>query len=226
MQSREAISVLPFPAEVPAVRRQPIRRYDPMTTPSKDVSFAQASDDVLITLFQNGDQRAFRVLVERYQERIRNLLFSIFHEPDFVDDLSQEVFVKVYEALPGFRFESSLYTWLYRIAVNKSRDELRRRKLRRFFSFQSLDDGTLAELETRMAHPPKDHESADLVTYGLRALPDHQRIVVILKDIEGFSYEEIADILQIEVGTVKSRLSRARTTLKNILGPIIKERIA
>lgn len=226
MQTLNNTSLLPFPASAPFVRRQPVRRYDPMTTQLTDVPLSQASDDVVITLIQGGDHKAFRVLVERYQDRIRNLLYSIFHEPDFVEDLSQEVFVKAYEALPRFRFESSVYTWLYRIAVNKSRDELRRRKLRRFFSFQSLDEGTMAELETRMAHPPKDHESGDLVSFGLKALPDHQRIVVVLKDIEGFSYEEIADILQIEVGTVKSRLSRARTTLKQVLGPILKERVA
>ena len=99
------------------------------------------SDEELITTFQSGDHNVYRFLVERHQERIRNLLFSIFHDRDFIEDLAQEVFIKAYQALPRFRFEASFYTWLYRIAVNKSRDELRKKKLRRFFSFQTLDEG-------------------------------------------------------------------------------------
>jgi RNA polymerase sigma-70 factor (ECF subfamily) len=101
----------------------------------------QMNDEALITAFQGGNRDVYRILVERHQERIRNLLFSIFHNRDFIDDLAQEVFIKAYQALPHFRFESSFYTWLYRIAVNKSRDELRKKKLRRFFSFQTLDEG-------------------------------------------------------------------------------------
>lgn len=199
------------------------RRQDLMTLPESDIPLSQATDDVLVTLFQRGDERAFRVIVERYQEKIRSLLFSMFHESELVNDLAQEVFIKAYEALPRFRFEASVYTWLYRIAVNKGRDELRRRKLRRFFSFQHLDERVKADIEFRNAHQPADHESAELISIGLRSLPDHQRIVVLLKDVEGFSYEEIADILDVEIGTVKSRLSRARTTLKQVLGPLLNE---
>jgi len=194
-----------------------------MSDPLPDVKLSEAADDTLITLFLQGEERAYRFLVERYQERIRNLIYSIFRDREMVEDLSQEVFLKAYEALGSFRFESSFYTWLYRIAVNKARDELRRRKIRSFLSFQSLDNGVRADLERRMATPPQTNEYADIVSLGLRALPDHQRVVVVLKDIEGLSYEEIADILQIEIGTVKSRLSRARTTLREVLAPLLKE---
>jgi len=188
-----------------------------------NVKLENAADDTLITLFLQGEEQAYRHLVERYQERIRNLIYSIFKDRELVEDLSQEVFLKAYEALPHFRFESSFYTWIYRIAVNKSRDELRRRKIRRFLSFQALDNGVRAELDMRMSTPPQTNEYADIVSLGLKALPDHQRIVVVLKDIEGLSYEEIADVLQIEVGTVKSRLSRARGMLREVLGPLLKE---
>lgn len=202
---------------------QPVRRQDPMNQPPTDAPLHESTDDVLVTLFNGGDERAFRVLVERYQDRIRGLLYSMFNEPDVVDDLAQEVFIKAYEALHRFRFEASIYTWLYRIAVNKGRDELRRRKIRRFFSLQHLDDRSRREMELRTAQRPADHESAELISMGLRALPDHQRIVVLLKDVEGFSYEEIAEILEVEIGTVKSRLSRARASLKDILSPLLKE---
>ncbi|MCU0452661.1 MAG: sigma-70 family RNA polymerase sigma factor [Bacteroidetes bacterium] len=192
-----------------------------MSEPVTERDLGAAADDVLVSLVQRGDQRAFRHLVQRHHERVRRLLFAIFRDEHLVEDLAQEVFIKAYEALSSFRFESSFYTWLYRIAVNKGRDEMRRRKLRRFFSLQQLDDGARAELEARMAEKPADIDANDLVSLGLRMLPDHHREVVIMKDLQGFSYEEIAEILHIEVGTVKSRLSRARTALKQILGPML-----
>ncbi|MEK6650157.1 MAG: sigma-70 family RNA polymerase sigma factor [Bacteroidota bacterium] len=194
-----------------------------MSEPVPDKELSTSADDVLVALVQSGDHRAFQHLVQRHQERVRNLLYSIFREHELVADISQEVFIKAFEALPGFRFESSFYTWLYRIAVNKGRDELRRRKLRRFFSLQSLDDGVRADLEARLAERPRDLDAPDLVALGLRSLPEHQREVVVLKDLQGFSYEEIAEILDVEVGTVKSRLSRARTALRIVLGPLLNE---
>lgn len=191
--------------------------------PEDNEALSEKHDDVLISLFQSGDQTAFRVLVERYQERIRNLLFSIFHERAIIDDLAQEVFIKAYEGLARFRYESSFYTWLYRIAVNRSRDELRKRKVRKFFSFHAMDDSTEREVTERTMVQPDSPDDRELVAKGLAALPDKYRMPVILKDLEGLSYEEIAETLQCEIGTVKSRLSRGRTMLRNILGPLLNE---
>jgi len=226
MESRNALviqAMLPMPALPTRVIPRSVRPENPMSDPVTEKELHSAADDVLIARVQAGDHRAFHHLVSRYQERIRNLLFAMFHEQELVDDLAQEVFIKAYEALPNFRFESSLYTWLYRIAINKGRDELRRRKLRRFFSLQHLDDTVRADLEARIAERPHDMEASDLVALGLRTLPDHQREVVIMKDLQGFSYEEIAEILDVEVGTVKSRLSRARTAMRDVLGPLLRE---
>ena len=181
------------------------------------------NDDELISAFQNGHQEVYRMLVERHQERIRNLLFSIFHDRDFIEDLAQEVFIKAYQALPRFRFEASFYTWLYRIAVNKSRDELRKKKLRRFFSFQTLDEGTDKEIHLRLSVSPENRDSQELVSLGLQTLPEKFRTAVILKDIEGLSYEEIAKVMQCELGTVKSRISRARAMLRKALKPLLEE---
>lgn len=191
--------------------------------PMPDEAMETRNDDVLISLFQSGDQGVFRVLVERYQERIRNLLFSIFHETETIDDLAQEVFIKAYEGLGRFRFESSFYTWLYRIAVNRARDELRKRKVRRFFSFHGLDGSTEKEVTERTTVQPVSIDEQELVAKGLEALPEKYRMPVILKDLDGLSYEEISEVLECEVGTVKSRLSRGRTMLRNILAPLLRE---
>jgi RNA polymerase sigma-70 factor (ECF subfamily) len=187
-----------------------------------EVSAERRDDDVLITLFQSGDERAFRVLVERYQERIRNLIYSILNRSDVVDDLAQEVFIRVYQALPKFRFESSFYTWLYRIAVNRVRDEMRRKKAKHFLSLQKLIDDADTELTMKMAVPPEDHTMDEAIGKALDSLPEKFRLPVVLKDIDGLSYEEIAEVLECEVGTVKSRLSRARAQLRKILKPMLE----
>ncbi|MGE5316001.1 MAG: RNA polymerase sigma factor [Acidobacteriota bacterium] len=172
-------------------------------------------------MFQGGDRSAYRVLVDRHKDRVRNVVFSIFRDPEIVDDMAQEVFIKAYEALPNFRFESSFYTWLYRITVNKARDEMRKRKVKRFFSLDLMT-------EQREHHPalqtpaPTDMGVADMVSAALDKLPEKFRLPVILKDIEGLSYEEIAEALDCEVGTVKSRLSRARAMLRGILTPLLE----
>jgi RNA polymerase sigma-70 factor (ECF subfamily) len=203
--------------------KQPMA-YQTLAQPA-EVPLQAKSDEVLITLVHQGEHAAFRVLVERYQERIRNLIYSIFHEPGVVDDLSQEVFIKAYEALHQFRFQSSFYTWLYRIAVNKSRDELRKRKVRRWFSLQSMMESSDKELAAKIVAEPQDNELQELLAAGLKSLPDKYRIAVTLKDVDGFSYEEIAEIMECEIGTVKSRLSRARAMLRKILGPLLKEAV-
>ena len=188
---------------------------------ASDSSLDEKSDDVLITLFQSGEEEVFRILVERYTQRVRNLIYSIFNEASLVDDIAQEVFIRVYEALPRFRFESSFYTWLYRITVNKSRDELRKRRTRKFFSLHSMLDASSDELQSKIRVFPEDGSAKELVNKGLQQLPEKFRIPIILKDIDGLSYEEMAEIMQCEVGTVKSRLSRARSMLRNILAPLL-----
>jgi len=197
--------------------------YQTLAQPA-DVPLQAKNDDVLITLVHQGEHGAFRVLVERHQERIRNLIYSIFHEPEIVDDIAQEVFIKAYEALPHFRFQSSFYTWLYRIAVNKSRDELRKRKVRRLFSLQTLLESSDKDLSSKIVVEPRDDELQELVAAGLQSLPDKYRIAITLKDIDGLSYEEIAEIMECEIGTVKSRLSRGRAMLRKVLEPLVKER--
>jgi RNA polymerase sigma-70 factor (ECF subfamily) len=185
------------------------------------IPHSQKSDDSLIMLFQNGEHAVFRFLVERYQEKVRNIIFSIFNDADVVDDIAQEVFIKVYQALRNFRFESSFYTWIYRITVNKCRDELRKKKVKRFFSFQSFEKTTNLKIENMVTTTFDDENMKGVIEESLKKLPEKFRLPIILKDIDGMSYEEIAEVLECEVGTVKSRLSRGRTMLKDILMPIL-----
>lgn len=187
------------------------------------VPLEKKRDDVLITLFQSGEVQVFRFLVERYMERVRNIIYSILRESEIVDDLAQEVFIKVYEALPRFRFESSFYTWLYRITVNKTRDELRRRKVRRTFSLDSALQMPDREFTELLSTEQKSTEASEIVGKGLQLLPEKFRTPIVLKDIEGLSYEEIADVLQCRIGTVKSRLSRGRSMLRKVLKPMWEE---
>ena len=202
---------------------QPLRRMQ-NSLKSSPSSYGGKSDEVLITLFQHGEKGVYKILVERYQERVRNLIYSIFHDSEIVDDLAQEVFIKAYEALPTFRLDSSFYTWIYRITVNKSRDEMRRRKVRRFLSFQTLTDEANKEFTAKLSVPPEECDAKEIVALGLQALPEKFRSAIILKDIDGLSYEEIADVLQCELGTVKSRLSRARSMLRKVLQPLLEEK--
>jgi RNA polymerase sigma-70 factor (ECF subfamily) len=185
------------------------------------IPHSQKSDDALIMLFQNGEHEVFRFLVERYQEKVRNIIFSIFNDQDVVDDIAQEVFIKVYQALRNFRFESSFYTWVYRITVNKCRDELRKKKVKRFFSFQSFEKTTNLKIENMATTTFDDENLKGVIEESLKKLPEKFRMPIILKDIDGMSYDEIAEVLECEVGTVKSRLSRGRAMLKEILMPIL-----
>jgi RNA polymerase sigma-70 factor (ECF subfamily) len=179
-------------------------------------------DDLLITRFQAGDEDAFRRLLERYAERIRNLVFGIFHDTDLIDDITQDVFIKAYRALPGFRFDASFYTWLYRITINHCRDIMRRQKRRNMLSLQTLLENRDPEVTAKTAVQPQDGDTQEWVQRGLQKLPEKYRIPVILKDLEGCSYEEMADIMQCELGTVKSRLSRGRSMLRSWLAPILE----
>ena len=186
------------------------------------ITLDERSDDVLITLVQSGDEGAFRLLVDRHKERVRNLIYSILNDTSVVDDLAQEVFIRVYEGLPRFRFESSFYTWVYRIAVNKCRDEMRKKKMRKFFSLHVLMESSNEELQSKITVHPDNSGAEELIAKGLQQLPEKFRIQIVLKDIDGFSYEEMAKIMHCEIGTVKSRLSRARAMLRIILAPLLE----
>lgn len=175
----------------------------------------EINDDFsLIKRFIEGDETTFRTLVYRHKERVRNIIYLTINYSDSVDDIAQEVFITVYKNLKYFRFESQFTTWLYRITVNKCKDHLRKMKIRSIFipSKEIEEEKGYNQIDENLDVP-------DIVRKAISKLPEKLRVPLLLKDIEGFSYQEIADTVQCEIGTVKSRIFRAREGLRNILKP-------
>ena len=187
-------------------------------------------DAALVRSFQAGNKAAFDKLVLKHKDRIFNLCFRFLGDYQEANDSAQEVFVKAYRSLKRFRFESAFGTWLYRIAVNTCKNKVKSLDYRYAEKMVYLDNpGTvqdahgleisdetqspLAELEKR--------ERMELIQQAIESLPPAQKMVVILRDIQGLSYDDIADITGYGLGTVKSRLSRARLELRRELMKVI-----
>jgi RNA polymerase sigma factor (sigma-70 family) len=166
------------------------------------------SDLELVRLFKNGDESAFNQLVLRYQERIYWVARRFVSDHEAADDITQDVFVKAYESLRSFRAESSLYTWLYRIAVNIALNALRRQKVKEFFRidelFEAEDTGTEAPDEA-----VEREEDRALIEQAIARLPNKQRSVFVLRFYEEMPYEEIAKILKTSVGGLKANYFHA-----------------
>ncbi|MCF8261417.1 MAG: sigma-70 family RNA polymerase sigma factor [Melioribacteraceae bacterium] len=175
-------------------------------------------DFELINNFISGDESAFSELVHKHKEKVRNLVFLTLGDTEYVDDISQDVFISVYHKLGDFRFQSKFTTWLYRVTVNKCKDYLRKKKVRSIFV--PIKDN---EHELRVGSGTDNMDIPQLVRRAIEKLPDKLKVPLILRDIDGFSYKEIAEQLECEVGTVKSRIFRARENLKFILEPYQKE---
>lgn len=190
---------------------------------STKVNGSKSSEDPdgdfdLIRMFIDGDESTFSVLMGKHKEKVRNLVFLTLGDSEFVDDISQDVFISVYHKLGDFRFESKFTTWLYRITVNKCRDYLRKKKVRSIFvPIKEVDTDYGATTQ------PENIDIPQLVRKAIEKLPEKLRVPLILRDIDGHSYKEIADKLDCEVGTIKSRIFRARESLKVLLEPYYKE---
>ncbi len=175
-------------------------------------------DFELIKSFIEGNDRVFAKLVNKHKDKVRNLVFLTLGDTEYVDDISQDVFISVYRKLGEFRFESKFTTWLYRITVNKCRDYLRKKRVRSIFVPIKETD---KEPSTRFR--PESIDIPQLVRKAIDKLPEKLRTPLIMRDIDGLSYKEIADALGVEVGTIKSRIFRARENLKIILEPFQRE---
>ncbi len=175
-------------------------------------------DYSIIRQFNDGDKSAFQVLVKRHKDKVRNIIYITMNNSALVDDIAQEVFITVYKNLKHFRFESQFTTWLYRITVNRCKDYLRRITVRKIFS--PIEDGYEV---SEFSSPVENNDISKIVMEAISKLPAKLRMPLILKDIEGFSYQEISETLKCEMGTVKSRIFRGREKLKEILQPLEKE---
>ncbi|MBU1097220.1 MAG: RNA polymerase subunit sigma-70 [Ignavibacteriae bacterium HGW-Ignavibacteriae-2] len=175
-------------------------------------------DFVLINEYIDGDDSAFEKLINLHKDKVRNLVYLTLGDSEFVDDISQDVFISVFHKVKEFRFESKFTTWLYRITVNKCRDYLRKKRVRSIFT--PIKD---SHNELGVKAHSENLDIPQLVRAGIQKLPEKLKVPLILRDIDGLSYKEIADQLECEVGTVKSRIFRARESLKLILEPYHRE---
>ncbi len=180
-------------------------------------------ESALIKLAQRGDLDAFNRLVLAYQHQVYNLAYRIMGEEAPAADATQEAFISAYNHLKSFR-GGSFKSWLLRIVTNACYDDLRRRKRRPATSLEAMVSDDNGEAEFELPSPAdgpemivQQHEIANLLQIGITTLPPDQRIVLVLSDIQGMSYEEIAEATQSNLGTVKSRLSRARLKLREYL---------
>ena len=182
----------------------------------------------LIKKAQKGDVSAFEQIINRYQSVVYSVSYRYAENQDDASDMAQEIFLKVFRTINSFQFKSRLSTWIYRVATNTCLDLLKKRRNSLSESAYSYDVGyedlggnqNFAEVEDTRFMPDKKAEEAetkDVINRAIRRLPDDYRTAVILRDIRGLSYEEIADITDCSVGTVKSRISRARKNLREIL---------
>ena len=185
-------------------------------------------DSSLIDRVRQGDKRAFDLLVIKYQSRIQNLITRFIKNQTDAQDVTQEAFIKAYRSLPKFRGDSAFYTWLYRIAINTAKNYLAIQSNRRssevkqdITEMEQIDGSTgLRQIET-----PENllyaQEIQDTVIDAIENLPDELRIAITLRELEGLSYEEIAENMDCPVGTIRSRIFRARESIDKVLQPLI-----
>jgi RNA polymerase sigma-70 factor (ECF subfamily) len=183
-------------------------------------------DGALVERVRGGDVAAFEPLVEKYRQRVYRLAYNVLRNQEDAWDVAQEAFIKAYKALPAFRGQSAFYTWLFRIAMNVAHDKARQRGAQgRAFGTERV---TEEEWERTMPDAGEDPDAAAAraeqrarITRALETLPEHHRAIIMLSDLEGLSYREIADVLNIPMGTVMSRLHNARKRLRSALGPLL-----
>ncbi len=188
------------------------------------------SDEALVLKAKRGDAGAFDLLIERHYKRIYKLAFQMLGNPEDAADATQETFVKAFEQLRRFRGDSSFSTWLHRIAINTCRDMMRRNRSIAFSQLRPENEHTDFDPAT-LTEPNADEilmerERAELVWLALRQLSEEARQILILCDMQGFSYAEVAAILNLPEGTVKSRLHRARNAFKEVWKSLTREQIA
>jgi RNA polymerase sigma-70 factor, ECF subfamily len=185
-------------------------------------------DQQLVERVQRGDKAAFDLLVIKYQRKIFRLLSRMVRDPSEVEDVAQEAFIKAYRALPNFRGDSAFYTWLYRIAINTAKNWLVSQGRRAPTSTEAdiedaetFDDGEhLRDLNTPDAML-LTRQVGDAVNRAIDGLPEDLRTAIVLRELEGLSYEEIAETMNCPIGTVRSRIFRAREAIAEELRPVL-----
>ncbi len=180
------------------------------------------TDEELVEDVKKGNIDAFEDIVKKYENKVYGIVFHMMKNQNEVEDLAQEVFLKVYKNLDRFKGDSSLYTWIYKITVNLCLDELKKRKNIIYLDEKiSVEEGEidkeLPSNERSQEELYEDKELKENLHRCINKLPDKQKMMIVLRDIKGFSYDEIAKITNNKIGTVKSQINRARLKLKELL---------
>jgi RNA polymerase sigma-70 factor (ECF subfamily) len=201
----------------------------PLERDPSAVGIVPLSDEDLMGRAATDDERAFAELVKRYQGRVTNLISRVLNDRECSDDLAQEVFVRVYVHRRNYRRGAKFSTWLFTIAANLAKNEIRRRVRRRnWFSLDALQE-VLSDSTMALADPTEGQETSlqraqlqGLIGKAIAAVPEKYRLALVLRDVEGLAYEEIGQVLGIPGGTVRSRINRARGMLKRKLQPLLR----
>ena len=190
----------------------------------------QLTDQQIVERVQNGDKNAFGLLVTKYQHKVANLVSKYVKNSGDVADVTQEAFIKTYRALATFRGESAFYTWMYRIAINTAKNHLVSRSRRPPATDVDVDES----VDYAGANVLLDQQGPESILHGeevavvvrdaLESLPEDLRTAVTLREFDGLSYEDIADVMDCPVGTVRSRIFRAREAIDEQLGPALNNR--
>lgn len=188
---------------------------------------AQDSDHQLVLRVQKGDKRAFDMLVIKYQHKILSIISRYIKDNAEIHDVAQEAFIKAYRAIGNFRGDSAFYTWIYRIAINTAKNYLVSRGRRPPSSDVDVEDAefysgsdSLKDVDTPENHAMRD-QLETVVNNAIKALPEDLRTAVTLREMEGLSYEEIAEVMSCPVGTVRSRIFRAREAIDKEIAPLL-----
>ncbi|MFC1684661.1 RNA polymerase sigma factor RpoE [Pseudomonadota bacterium] len=188
---------------------------------------AREVDQELVTRVQRGDKKAFDLLVLKYQQKVANLVSRYIRDPSETQDVTQEAFIKAYRALPRFRGESAFYTWLYRIAINTAKNFIVAQGRRPPGSgvdvevAEQLDVGVRLKETATPENYLMEQEIAETVSQAINDLPEDLRTAITLRELEGLSYEEIARAMSCPIGTVRSRIFRAREAIDAKLKPLL-----
>ena len=201
-----------------------------VSSPTENDPFEGVPDTELVRRAQGDDLEAYQALMERYQPRIYSLIYNMTSNKEDTEDLIQDVFIKAHSALPKFKGKSSFYTWVYRIAVNRTINYVKKRKRRMALSLNDIDAGierdeVYVEL-SRKSSPFRDARMTEIqekLNTALQTLSEKHRTVVVMHDIEGISHDKIAEILGVSSGTVRSRLFYARKQLQAELSEFTNE---
>ena len=204
-----------------------IRSHESGDDGARQGSGVEQTDLELVRRAQRGERGAFDLLVLRYQHRVVKLVARLLRDPTEAEDVAQDAFVKAYRALGSFRGDSAFYTWLYRIAVNTARNTMASRQRRPLDYEADLNESEQAAVESRMRHGDTPEAAAlsdeihRTVNHAVEQLPEDLRTAIILREIEGVSYEEIAEAMDCPVGTVRSLIFRAREAIDRSLKPLL-----